>query len=77
MGDKSPTILQILSKIEGRQLIIDLTSIPNFDSCGIEFLCLIQQQVAGRNFHIMLRNPNAHTREILQQKQLDQLFELE
>ncbi|NJN94753.1 MAG: STAS domain-containing protein [Anaerolineales bacterium] len=77
MGDKSPAILQILSKIEGRQLIIDLTSTPNFDSCGIEFLCLVQQQFAGRNFHITLRNPNSHTREILQQAQLDQLFELE
>lgn len=77
MSDKLPVILQMLSKIDGHQLIIDLASIPNFDACGIEFLCMVHQQFIGRNFHIMLRSPNAHVRKILQQKQLDQLFELE
>lgn len=77
MSDKPPIILQILSKIEGRRLIIDLTCIPNFDTCGIEFLCLLHQQFVGRNFHLMLRNPNSYTQEILQRTQLDQVFELE
>ncbi|GAB4422759.1 MAG: hypothetical protein Fur0044_20770 [Anaerolineae bacterium] len=76
-GDEHPLILQILTKIDGHKLIIDLTSIQDLDSYGVDFLCLIYKNFIGRDFEIRLRNPDCHLREMLHRTQLDRVFEVE
>ncbi|MCK6630613.1 MAG: STAS domain-containing protein [Anaerolineae bacterium] len=76
-GDEHPLILQILTKIDGHKLIIDLTSIQDLDLYGIDFLCLIYKNFIGRDIEIKLRNPDSHLREMLHRTQLDRVFEVE
>lgn len=76
-GDVPLGVLELLARIEGRKLVVDLTSIREFDSKGVLLLCLIHKQLIGRSIQTKLRNPQPHLRDILRITQLDQIFEIE
>lgn len=72
-----PIIMSILEQVEVHKLFIDLTAIQDFDSRGLQFLLRMRQKLVGRNIPVILRNPNAHLRQILRIMQFDQFFQIE
>jgi anti-anti-sigma factor len=72
-----PAIMNILEQTEVCKLVVDLTAAQEFDSRGLQFLCRMHKQLAERNIPLILRNPNAHLRQILRIMQFDQLFKIE
>ncbi len=74
---ESNAILNRLIETHAQKLIIDFTTLTEFDSRGIQLLLMLYKQFISDNIHIVLRNPNSYLSRVLRIMQIDQVFEIE
>lgn len=70
-------ILQRMLEAASTELVIDFSTLKEFDSRGLQLLLLLYKQFSPQNIQIILRNPNPYLRRVLRIMQFDRVFKVE
>ena len=58
------------------QIVLDLANVSTLDGAGIGMLAFLQGRVRSNGLHLLIQNPNAHVRELLELTNLDSVIEV-
>lgn len=70
-------ILQRMHEIPSDELVIDFSTLNEFDSRGLQLLLMLYKQFSPQNIKIILRNPSPYLRRVLRIMQFDRVFIVE
>ncbi|MCK6628580.1 MAG: STAS domain-containing protein [Anaerolineae bacterium] len=70
-------ILQRMLEAASTELVIDFSTLKEFDSRGLQLLLMLYKQFSPQNIQIVLRNPNPYLRRVLRIMQFDRVFKVE
>ncbi len=71
------TILQRVIQAASNELIIDFSSLKEFDSRGLQLLLMLYRQFSAQNIQIVLYNPHPYLIRVLRIMQVDRVFKVE
>jgi anti-anti-sigma factor len=71
------TLLQKFVAVQEQQLVIDLSTLEEFDSRGLQVLLMLHKQFTPQNIQVTLRNPNPYLSRIFRITQFDRFFPVE
>ncbi len=70
-------ILQRMIQAASNELIIDFSSLKEFDSRGLQLLLMLYRQFSPQNIQIVVRNPHPYLSRVLRIMQFDRVFKVE
>ena len=74
---ESNVLLTKVVKAHAPKLAIDLSTVKEFDSCGMQMLVMLYKQFSEQKLSIVLQNPAPYVSRMLNIMQLDRWFEIE
>lgn len=70
-------ILQRMLQAAATELVLDFSTLKEFDSRGLQLLLMLSKQLSPQNIQIVLYNPNPYLRRVLRIMQFDRVFKVE
>lgn len=70
-------ILQRMLQAASNELVIDFSSLKEFDSRGLQLLLMLYRQFSPQSIQIVLRNPHPYLSRVLRIMQFDRVFKVE
>ena len=74
---ESKVLLKTVIAVQEQELVIDLATLKDFDSRGLQALLMLHKQFSPKNIQVKLRNPNHSLSQILRITQFDRFIPVE